>query len=277
MEAIKISLDDYVLSGGGFNGESYDHRTDPGIMLKLYFPGKIQQPLDEMLMARKVYEAGIPSPRPGEYVVTEDGRYGIRFHRIIGKKSYARAIGDNPEKTEQYACEFAGLCKILHGTSLDTSQFEDIKHRYLRLLEQNPFFSAREKDKLARFICDAPDTGKAIHGDLHFGNAIFAGGERYFIDVGDFCHGYNMFDLGMTYLSSKLSSEEFISENFHMSKSDAGRFWDFFAKAYFGSDRPLKDIEEEVLPYAGLKTLIIERDAGEPQEVFRAALKSILK
>jgi hypothetical protein len=26
MEAIKISLDDYVLSGGGANGESYDHK-----------------------------------------------------------------------------------------------------------------------------------------------------------------------------------------------------------------------------------------------------------
>ena len=28
MEPIKISLNDYVLSGGGANGESYDHRTD---------------------------------------------------------------------------------------------------------------------------------------------------------------------------------------------------------------------------------------------------------
>ena len=38
MEAIKISLNDYVLSGGGFNGESYDSKTDPTVMLKLYFP-----------------------------------------------------------------------------------------------------------------------------------------------------------------------------------------------------------------------------------------------
>ena len=38
-----------------------------------------------MLLARKVYETGIPTPKPGEYVVTEDGRYGIRFNRILGK------------------------------------------------------------------------------------------------------------------------------------------------------------------------------------------------
>jgi len=53
MKPITISLDDYILSGGA-NGESYDHRTDPSVMLKLYFPGKIQQPLDEMNLARKV-------------------------------------------------------------------------------------------------------------------------------------------------------------------------------------------------------------------------------
>ena len=34
MEAIKISLDDYVLFGGGFNGESYDLKSDPSVMLK---------------------------------------------------------------------------------------------------------------------------------------------------------------------------------------------------------------------------------------------------
>ena len=51
MEAIKITLNDYILSGGGANGESYDHKTDPSVMLKLYFPGKIQQPLDEMMLA----------------------------------------------------------------------------------------------------------------------------------------------------------------------------------------------------------------------------------
>ena len=42
---IPISLNDFVLTGGGFNGESYDHKTNPELMLKLYMPGKIEQPL----------------------------------------------------------------------------------------------------------------------------------------------------------------------------------------------------------------------------------------
>jgi len=276
MEAIKISLDDYVLSGGGFNGESYDHRTDPSVMLKLYFPGKIQQPLDEMILARKVYDLGIPTPEPGEYVVTEDGRYGIRFRRIPGKKSYSRATGDDPENVERYATEFAGMCLQLHSTHVDTTQLENVKDRYYRLLEQNPFFTPTEKDKLGRFIADTPDEDTAIHGDLQFSNAIFVGDKRYFIDLGDFCYGNHLFDLGMVYLCCNLSGEEFISETFHMPKSLARRFWEFFAKAYFGENRPLKEIEDDIRPYAGLKTLIIERDSNCPMPEFRTALRSIL-
>ena len=276
MEAIKISLNDYVLSGGGANGESFDHKTDPSVMLKLYFPGKIQQPLDEMKLARKVYEMGIPTPEPGEYVVTEDGRYGIRFKRILGKKSYSRATGDNPSKVGQYAAEFAQMCRQLHATHVDTKQFENVKHRYLRLLEQNPFFTPVEKDKLGRFISDTPDEDTAVHGDLQYSNAIFVGEERYFIDLGDFCWGNHLFDVAMVYLCCCLSDEAFISETFHMPKSLAIKFWENFVPEYFGKDIPLKEVEQLIRPYAGLKTLIIERDTLRPMPEFREALSSII-
>ena len=276
IEALRISLDDYVLSGGGANGESYDHRTDPSVMLKLYFPGKVSQPLDEMLLARKVFALGIPTPEPGEYVVTEDGLYGIRFRRIPGKKSFSRATADNPERVQEYAEIFARMCLDLHAVHVDTTQFESVKERYLRLLEENPFFTVAEKDSIGRFITDAPDTDTAIHGELQFSNAIFVGDKRYFIDLGDFCYGYSRFDLGMVFLCCRLSAEDFIKETFHMPKPLAGKFWECFATAYFGSDRPLKDIEEEIMPYAGLKTLIVERDVKMPMPEFREALKSIL-
>lgn len=276
MEAIRISLDDYVLSGGGFNGESYNHKTDPSVMLKLYFPGKIRQPLDEMLLARKVYDLGIPTPEPGEYVVTEDGRYGIRFRRIANKKSYSRATGDNPEKVGHYAREFAGMCLQLHSTHVDPGDFENVKGRYYRLLSENPFFTGSEKDRIGRFIADTPDEDTAIHGDLQYSNAIFTGDRRYFIDLGDFCYGNHLFDVGMVYLCCCLSGEEFIRETFHMPKPLAVEFWEHFAPAYFGSDIPAKEIEEMIRPYAGLKTLIVERDSKCPMPEFREALKSIL-
>ena len=277
MEAIPISLNDYTLSGGGANGESYDHKTDPSVMLKLYVPGKIQQPLDEMLLARKVYAMGIPTPEPGEYVVTEDGRYGIRFKRILGKTSYSRATGDHPEKAQQYADEFARMCLQLHATHIDTSKFENVKDRYYRLLEENPFFTPEEKEKLRRFIANVPDEDTAIHGDLQFSNAIFAGDQRYFIDLGDFCYGNHLFDVGMVYLCCVLSDEAFIKETFHMDKATSIKFWECFAPAYFGRDRSLSDIEAEILPFAGLKTLIVERDTRCPMPELRIGLTNILK
>ena len=275
-KAIRINLDDYVLFGGGANGESYDHKTDPTVMLKLYHAGAIQQPLDEMRLARKVLELGIPTPEPGEYVVTEDGRYGIRFKRIIGKKSFSRATGDEPEKVALFAADFADMCKKLHATHVDTTQFENVKDRYYRLLKENPFFTTAEKDKLVRFIADVPDEDTAIHGDLQYSNAIFVGNKRYFIDLGDFCWGNHLFDLGMVYLCCCLSLEDFIKETFHMPKSVAMQFWDYFAQAYFGPGIPLKEIEELIRPYAGLKTLIVERDTHRPMPELRAALDSIL-
>ena len=275
-KAIRINLDDYVLFGGGANGESYDHKTDPTVMLKLYHAGAIQQPLDEMRLARKVFELGIPTPEPGEYVVTEDGRYGIRFKRIIGKKSFSRATGDEPEKVALFAADFADMCKKLHATPVDTTQFENVKDRYYRLLKENPFFTTAEKDKLVRFIADVPDEDTAIHGDLQYSNAIFVGDKRYFIDLGDFCWGNHLFDLGMVYLCCCLSLEDFIKETFHMPKSVAMQFWDYFAQAYFGPGIPLKEIEELIRPYAGLKTLIVERDTHRPMPELRAALDSIL-
>ena len=275
MEAIKINLEDYVHSGEGANGESFDHRTDPSVMMKLYNPGKIQQPLDEMLMARKVYDLGIPTPEPGDYV-TDGVRYGIRFRRIEGKISYSRATGQHPENVARYAQEFAAMCRDLHRVHVDTALFENVKDRNLRLLEENPFFTPAQKDAVGRFIADSPDTDTAIHGDLQFSNAIFVGEKRYFIDLGDFCYGYPLFDVGMVYLCCCISDEAFIRETFHMPKSLSIRFWEEFAPAYFGADRPLKDIEEEIRPYAGLKTLIVERDTKCPMPNMRACLKGII-
>ncbi len=276
MKAIKIDMADYVHAGEGANGASYNHKTDPSIMLKLYNPGKIQQPLDEMILARKVFDAGIATPEPGDYV-TDGERYGIRFHRIVGKISYARAVGENPDKTELYAQEFAQMCRELHAVHVDTSEFECVKDRYYRLLSENPFFTRQEKDKLVKFIADVPDCDTAIHGDLQFGNGIFVGDKRYFIDLGDFCWGNPLFDLGMVWLTCEFNQESFTKEAFHMDNATASRFWKAFAPAYFGADRPLAEIEAELLPFVGLKTIIVERDTRRPMPEFRAALKDILK
>ena len=273
---VTISLSDYAKSGEGAVGESFDHRTDPGIMLKLYEGDKYLFALNELELSRKVYDAGIPCPEPGDFV-TDGRRYGIRFKRIAGKISYARAVSRNPESIAAYAAEFARMCRELHATEVDREVFGSIKINLSRGLIANRFFTTAEKDRLLRFINDAPETSTAIHGDLHFGNAIFTETERYFIDLGDFTSGYSMFDTGMVYLTCNLNEEGFTKSAFHMDNPTARRFWEAFAPEYFGKDRPLASIEEEIRPYAGLRTIIIEEVAGKVFPEFREALRPVLK
>ena len=275
MEPIKIDLNDYVRTGEGANGDSYNHKTDSSIMLKMYFRNFEAARL-ELEVAQKVYAMGIPTPEPGD-LVTDGERLGIRFRRIEGKKSYSRACGDNPEMAPEYGREFARMCKKLHATHVDTSQFESVKDRLYKMLADNPDFTPEQKQKIHDYIAAAPETDTAIHGDLQFGNAIFTekDGVRtpYFIDLGDFCYGYPMFDIGMVYLCCCLNDESWTMEVNHMSNATAARFWDGFAEEYFGPDADMEAVMREVKIYAGLKTVLIERDTHCPMPQFRAMLE----
>ena len=81
----------------------------------------------------------------------------------------------------------------------------------------------------------------------------------------------------MVYLCCVLSDEAFIKETFHIDKATSIKFWECFALAYFGSNRSLKDIEKEILPFASLKTLIVERDTKCPMPELRVGLAGILQ
>ena len=291
-----IDLAEYERVGEGANGASYNHRQDPNIMLKLYFRNFEAAEL-ELELARKVYEMGIPTPEPGD-LVTDGKQVGIRFRRLMDKKSFSRACGDNPEKTELYGRQFAEMCLTLHNTHVDTSRFENVKDRLYAMLEANPDFTTEQKQKIHDYIAAAPDADTAIHGDLQFGNGIFIpSGERYFIDLGDFCYGFPLFDLGMVYLCCCLNDEAWTMEVNHMSNATARRFWDAFADAYFhapdcslipygfkdkdgkplfGPGADLQQVEDLVKIYAGLKTLIVERDTHCPMPQFRAMLEGTI-
>lgn len=262
MKAELINLDDFIRSGEGANGASYNHKTDSDVMVKLYFDTMEYKFIEtEVQVAHNVFNAGIPSPEPGDLVTDGKGRYGIRFRRIVDKESFARAVSNHPEKTEEYATEFAKLCKQLHSTHVDTGIFQSVKEQYLNMLKDNEFFDAEEKAILEKIIVETPDTDTAIHGDLQFGNALIAGGKKYFIDLGEFAYGNPLFDLGMTVFCSSFNDEAFTQEAFHMSNARAYEFWEYFVKEYWDGRLTTREAEEMLIPYALVKSLLIERNA----------------
>ena len=144
------------------------------------------------------------------------------------------------------------------------------------------YHGAEEKDKIAAFIDAMPDADTALHGDMHFGNAVTnlpQGApmsdkhDTFFIDLGAFAMGTPRMDLAMMALCCIHDDEAFIQENFHFSKAIAEKFWSYFADEYlfnddnlaeklFGKGKTLKDIENELIPYVGLKTFLIEKYSG---------------
>ena len=61
-----------------------------------------------------------------------------------------------------------------------------------------------------------------------------------------------------------------------MEKSTARAFWKAFVPAYFGPGVSQEEAVRQVRPFAGLKTLIVERDSNCPMPEFRAALETVL-
>ena len=61
-----------------------------------------------------------------------------------------------------------------------------------------------------------------------------------------------------------------------MEKATARKFWDAFVPEYFGPHMSLKEAEDLILPFAGLKTLIVERETRQPMPEFRACLSGII-
>lgn len=277
MNETKINLNDYEPFGAGALGESYISKSNPNMLLKLYSHEREQMGLDEYERACKVYRIGVPCPAPGELVRTEEGLLGILFHRIEGKKSYARALSEHPERLEEYATRFAEECKRLHSLRPEPGFFPTAKEQYLKHIRLDKFLSEEERVGLERYIGNLPDADTALHGDLHYGNIIFTDdGQQYFIDLGDFCTGSPLFDIAIVYRQTCFMSEAFIQENYHINATTARAFWHAFVPHYFGPDTCIEEVEAMLMPYNTLRSLALEQSLGEYRSDLHPALREMI-
>jgi len=137
----KIDLNEYIRTGEGANGASYNSASDPTIMVKMYNPTYPTGPIeDELDLARRVYKLGIPSPEPG-VLVTDGERIGIRFKRIIDKRSFSRMLADEPERAVEFAREFTASFKGIHNITCEKGMFPDAKEQFLFFLDQDKNFT----------------------------------------------------------------------------------------------------------------------------------------
>lgn len=272
-----IDMSDYEESGDGFTAVSYNHKGGHS-MIKLYnefMPA--DEPIKELTTAYKVLRMGISTPIPGRFI-TDGKRFGSEYARILNKKSFARAISQNPEDLEKYAIRFAKMCKKLHSTPCNPADFSSVVDFYHNIIGNSPIFNDDEKKRVIDFVDKVPVELTCLHGDLHIGNIITTGTDNYWIDLADFRYGNHMFDLGMFYFVCKCNSEELTQKLYHISKEQIYRVWDIFIGEYFGADTPEKiaDIESQIKPFAALKMVHLCSLNALPQVMIDFVRKSLL-
>lgn len=285
MDILKIDLADYRKSGAGANGESYDCIADDTVMLKLYNKDYHTDTIfKELEVARKAYDFGIPSPKPGE-AVTDGERMGIRFHRIIGKRSFSRMLADEPERYDELTREFARSCLKIHSMECPDGLFPDAKLQFQALLDADVYLDARQKAKAAAFLKNIPDSKTALHGDMHIGNLISTlpfgaplshPHDLYFIDLGYFARGCPLLDIGMMRCVCITSDEEFRQKEMHINASLAAKVWATFVDEYFCGRLTVEEADDLIIPYQALKCFLVEYNLnGVLPQTFEELVKSV--
>ncbi len=260
-----IDMAEYEESGDGFTAISYNHCGGER-MIKLYhsfMPAEV--PAKELHYTWNIMSIGLNIPKAYR-LVTDGNRVGVEFQRISPKKSFARAISEDPEGMEGYVARFAAMCLDLHSRRCDVTRFESNSAHFRAVVAGSRYLSDEEKAKAAAFIDSLGESEVCSHGDLHPGNVIFntVTGEEFWIDLSDFRYGNPILDLGMFYMCSHFCPDELTRRLFHIGNGQIIKVWDCFEKYYFGPDADFVTLHAQLAASACLYLIgFAERDGLE--------------
>jgi len=264
----EINLNEWVLAGAGSQGESYNHKNDNRKLLKLFNESiNPDAVIEEVNLSNAIRNAGVVCPAPG-LLVKSGGRYGIIFERILNKKSFCRAIGDDPSCVDDMAIRMARMARDLHSKSAEGTPFVSALDYYTKSLYGLTTIDEAEREKIQNALDEMAkeDRHTLLHGDFHFGNVITDGTNDYFIDLGAFAYGNPDFDNSMCYFVCNLATDEWLKNEYHVTRADASRFWLVYKQSYYGSDCPSDEqLRKRYLPYLLIRTVFFERDKGNDE------------
>ncbi|MBP5246648.1 MAG: TIGR02172 family protein [Fibrobacter sp.] len=260
-----IRLEDWDLFGGGATAESFYHKTDPTLMLKLFNEGVERSSSErEYTASRSISDMGIRVPHALSLVQCGN-RLGIIYERIVGKKSIARLCADDPENIPTYAKMLAREAKKLHATECDQNIFQPRKKILEKFLSEI-HLSDFARERVIRVLSTMEPATTCIHGDLQMGNIIYADGRCYWIDLADFAYGSPLIDLGVLYFNCQImNNSPIIHDLLHMTGPQLDAFWKEFLPEYLETDSKTKlaEFEKKVRPYAALFVVMAIHTLGE--------------
>lgn len=256
MEAEKIDLADWERSGEGRNGQSYFHKTDDTLVLKLNdISWDQEKTLAEFNMSESVRKLGVRCPEVYRFV-TDGERYGYISQRIKEKRSFSRMIADDPSRIPELARIFAARARELHSTPCDTSAFQSALARRKAMIDHCDAFPDDVRARLESIYKEFDPTAcTCLHGDFHTGNLIAGEGGEYWIDLGSFSYGDPLLDVSTLYMIAYYTPVKALESIFHISRRQFCMFVDEFLKCYYGDDlngQMMEKIKNAAIFKAGL-------------------------
>ena len=159
---------------------------------------------------------------------------------MAGAVTVSRFVTEHPERLQEYAVKFGTLLKTLNTTEADPKLYGDIKQIYLDRAEKaRSYFTDEENEQILRMINSIPVGSGMIHGDYHPNNVMVqSDGELVLIDMADISRGYELYDIGGTFLTMYIAgmndpniTKIVIGLDYEMSK----QMWGITLSTYYGT------------------------------------------
>ena len=252
-----IRTDGLPVIASGVHGTVYLY--DEERILKLYNPDVSREAVEkERALAREAFIIGVPTSIPYEVTVC-GSRYGIIFEKIRSD-SLGHLIASCPEKTEQYAAQYAALARTLHGIHTQRTVFPELKAELKRRLPRLvPYCTEVDMRLLEDLVTRIPDADTLIHGDLHPGNVMVQDGELLLIDMPELMRGSPKWDLAAIYrdmIIGPMHPSEELENSIGMKAPLIARTGRAFFQAYTGLEGgKLDQYMDALLPLFGMNTV----------------------
>lgn len=202
---------------------------------------------NEMDVTKKALEIGVKTPRVDDIVELPDGKLGLIYEYIEGKKSIARACSEDLDNIDYYMKRFAHISKDLHSKVCDVNKFESIEDRVKEQIEKRNILNTSQKERAYKLLDTIEKKNNCIHGDFQTGNFIMTANEEFAIDLGGIAYGNEDYDIACFYYFCFYFPTYVTDRIFHCEAKYLPIMWKSFVKNYFNieNDNEIKELTDK--------------------------------
>lgn len=200
----------------------------------------------------KALAIGVKTPKVGDIVELPNGELGLIYQYIEGKKSIARAMGEDIDNIDYYMKRFAHIAKDMHSKTCDVNKFESMEERVREQIKKLKELNDAQKEKALKLIDGIEKKNNCLLGDFQTGNFIMTGDEEFVIDLGAIAYGNPDYDIASFYFFCYYFPPYVTDRLFHCEPKYLPVMWESFIKHYFDTtdEKVIKELNDKYAKYA---------------------------